>query len=42
MSKSNASDIFKKNQSIFQKMITDFSVPQIFQNDLLNAMLANR
>lgn len=35
----NASDIFKKNQSIFQKMITDFCVPQIFQNDLLNELM---
>ena len=39
MSKSNASDIFKKNQSIFQKFITDFGVPQIHQKDLLDELM---
>ncbi|GDX36614.1 hypothetical protein LBMAG18_11250 [Alphaproteobacteria bacterium] len=36
---SNAFDIYKENQSIFNKMITDFGVPQISQNDLLNELM---
>lgn len=36
---SKAYDIFKENQSIFKKMITDFGVPQIFQKDLLDELM---
>jgi len=34
-----ASDIERKNRSIFQTMITNFGVPQIFQKDLLDELM---